>query len=345
MLSKKAILALMIPVIALTGCGKKGLIVVNGEKISKDEFYARLERIPVPVKQGNQTITVPAGRYLVQQMINEQLVQQLARKQDVAPTNEQIESKIKTINKQNNGNINGWLASQGMTLEDLKKTLRADQAQINLFTKGVTVPWDDVKKFYDDTLKVKNSPLIRPEQVKTSIIIVEKKDKIDKVYKKLTDGADFSTVAMQMSEVGGGRRDAGQLDWFSLDDPRPIPKEVKQTAFATPVSRFSKPFTASGGWVIVKVDDRRPQRITQYDDIKEVIRERLAMQKAAGNSKFNDDLRAFTKSARITVNDSRYQSIADAIKKQADNAQAPAAGPATRNAASATPTTAGATSP
>ena len=134
-----ALLALMIPVIALTGCGRKGIIVVNGEKVSKDEFYQRLQRIPVQTQQGTKL----AGQYVVEQMIGEKLVQQLAKKKNVAPTEAQIEAKIKIITKESSGNLAQLLTSQGMTLDDLKKKIAAEQALINLYTKGVTVKEDE----------------------------------------------------------------------------------------------------------------------------------------------------------------------------------------------------------
>lgn len=325
MLRKKAnlaLLALMIPVVALTGCGKKGIIVVNGEKVSKDEFYSRLERIPVQTQQGTKL----AGQYVVEQMIGEKLVEQLAKKQNVTPTDTQIANKIAFIRKESGGDMQRLLAAQGMNTDDLKKKISAEQSLINLYSKGVNISDAEVRAAYDQALNAKGSKLVRPEQVKTSVIIVEKKDKIDKVYKMLTGGADFGTTAMQMSEVPGANKDRGQLDWFSVDDPRPIPKEVKQNAFATPANTFSKPFTVKGGWVIVKVDSKRPKKVTQFEDIKEVIREQLAMQKASKTSKLNDDLKTFTKSATITVNAARYQGIPAMIKKQATNVALPKAG-------------------
>ena len=84
--------------------------MVNGEKVSKDEFYPRLERIPVQTQQGTKL----AGQYVVEQMIGEKLIEQLAKKENVAPTDAQIEAKIKVIRKESNGDIAQLLNSQGM---------------------------------------------------------------------------------------------------------------------------------------------------------------------------------------------------------------------------------------
>jgi hypothetical protein len=100
-LSVVALVALAIAATMLAGCGRRGLIRVNGEKIRKDEFYSRLERVPVQTQQGPQM----AGRYLIQQMIAEKLVQQLAKDKKVEPTEAQINKKIDFFKKQTGGDI------------------------------------------------------------------------------------------------------------------------------------------------------------------------------------------------------------------------------------------------
>ncbi len=312
-----ALLALMIPVIALTGCGRKGIIVVNGEKVSKDEFYQRLQRIPVQTQQGTKL----AGQYVVEQMIGEKLIQQLAKKKNVAPTEAQIEAKIKIITKESSGNLAQLLTSQGMTLDDLKKKIAAEQALINLYTKGVTVKEDEVRKAYDQARGAKNSSLVRPEQVKISAISVATKALADRAYQLISKGLDFPTVTSTMQKDPAAKATGGQL-WVARVEPT-IPKAVCDTAFSLPINKLSKPFPATGSWVVVRAESKRPKRITQFDDIKDVISEQLAMQKASKDNNFNADFKAFTKSAKIVVNDTRYKGIPDMIKKQATDVELP----------------------
>lgn len=316
MLKKKAILGVLVVAMAipLAGCGKRTILTVNGEKVSKDEFYSRLERIQVQTPSGPKL----AGSYVMEQIIGEKLVEQLAKKQNVAPTDAQIQSKIKTITKES-GNLAQWLAVQGMTGDDLKKKLGAEQSVINLVSKGVTVSDDEVKSAYDKELARPGSTLKRPDQIKISVIIVDQKNKgkIDQAYKMLKGGAEFSTVAMQWSEQPNVRMTGGSLDWVNNDDKR-VPVPVKQAATSLQVGQYSKPFTAAGGWIIVRLDDKRESKTTNFDDIKTLIREQLAMQKGSRTSSFRTDLQKYTKEANIKVNAERYSKIPVLIKKQAE---------------------------
>ncbi|MCX6344284.1 MAG: peptidyl-prolyl cis-trans isomerase [Armatimonadetes bacterium] len=306
------LLALVILTTALAGCGRKGFIRVNGEKVSKDEFIQRLERIPVQTQEGNKL----AGQYVVEQIIAEQLIAQLAKKNNVEPTDAQIETKIKALRAENGGDLPQMLAAQGMTEDDLKTKIRSEQALINILSKGVDIPDADVKKAYNEALAAKNSPFKRSAQVKLSVIVAKTKAKVDKAYKLLTNGTEFSAVAMQYSEAPDAKSSQGQLNWLSKDEKR-IPQIIRDIAFGLQKESYSKPFLVAGTWVIVKADATRPAKVTKYEDVKDIIKEQLAVRKGAQNSTFREDLRKFTKEADISVNADRYKGIPAYIKKQA----------------------------
>jgi len=314
-LSVVAFVALAIVAATLAGCGRKGLIKVNGEKIMKDDFYARLERVPVQTSQGNQM----AGRYIVQQMIAETLVQQMAKEQSVTPTEAQLTKKIEFFKKQAGGDIRRALGLRGMTLEDLKRQIAVQQSFINVVSKGVTVPDDKVRKAYNDALKVPNTTLIRPETVRISGIICGSKAKAGKAYQVLKGGTEFSTVAIQYTEDELGKNQGGVLGPVSRDMPR-IPKPVRDTAFSLQIGQYSKPVLVEGKWIIIKADQKRPKKITPYEDVKDVIREQLAMQSGAKKNNFREEMQKFTKKADIVINAQMYKDIGDTIKKEAGKA-------------------------
>ena len=158
-ISVVALLALAVVLSTLVGCGRRGLINVNGEKIAKEEFYARLERVPVQTARGKKM----AGQYVIEQMIAERLMQQLAEEKGVEPTEEQITKKIDLVKKQSGGDIRKILAQRGITMEDMKRQLTVEQSMVNVITKGVKVPEADIKKAYEDALQVENSIFKRPE--------------------------------------------------------------------------------------------------------------------------------------------------------------------------------------
>ncbi|MHB9036257.1 MAG: peptidyl-prolyl cis-trans isomerase [Armatimonadota bacterium] len=307
-----ALVVLAILSTLLAGCGRKGLVRVNGEKVSKEEFYSRLEQVPVQTQQG----TKMAGQYVIEQIIGEKLIQELAKKEDVAPTEDQIEKKITAIKKESGGDLKNVLAQRGMTMDDLKKQLTIQQALVNVVSKGVTIPDADVKKAYDQALAAKNSPFKRPEQVFVSVIVSSNKNAVDKAYKLVSSGTDFSTVAMQTNDIPVLKQSQGKLGWVGKTDQQFGP-QIRSYAFSLEMGKTSNIFKDDDKWVIVKAERKRPQRIQSYSDVKDMIREQMAIAKGGQTGTFREDLQKFTKDSDIVVNAERYKGVVDKIKKEA----------------------------
>ena len=306
-----ALFVLVAVVVTLAGCGVRGLLRINGEKISKDDFYARLERVPVQTQQGPK----PAGRYVIEQIISEKLLLQLAKEKGVEPTETQVSRYIDTLKRSSGGDLRQVLASRGMSIEDLKQQVALRQAFVNLFTKGVKVSDAEVKQAYEAALNAKNSGLKRPEQVLVSAIVTTSKEKIDKAYNMLKGGQEFGTVAMQVSEMPNAKTSQGRLDWFSRSDTR-VPPQATEAIFKLSPGKYSEPMKFDNQWVVFKADQKRPQKTTSFDEAKYDLRERIAIQKASKNSTFQKDMQAFAKKSNIIVNAERYKTIPDELKKQ-----------------------------
>ncbi|MCE5322025.1 peptidyl-prolyl cis-trans isomerase [bacterium] len=307
-----AIVVLAILSTLLAGCGRKGLVKINGEKVSKDEFYSRLEQVPVQTQQG----TKMAGQYVIEQIIGEKLIQGLAEKEGVAPTSQQIDKKITAIKKESGGDLAKVLAQRSMTMDDLKKQLTIQQALVNVVSKGVTVPDADVKKAYEQALAAKNSPFKRPAQVFVSVIINSDKKAVDKAYKMISSGTDFTTVALQTNDIPMLKQSQGKLGWVGKEDKQ-FGDQIRNFAFSSETGKFSKPFEDGGKWVIVRAERKRPQRIQKYNDVKDMIREQIAVAKGSQTGTFREDMQKFTKESDIVVNAERYKGIVDNIKKEA----------------------------
>jgi len=306
-------------VVMLTGCGRKGLININGEKIGKDDFYSRLERVPVQTVKGGQAVTEPAGQYVIEQIITENLLQQLAKKENVAPTDAQIEAKLKYLKARSGGSFVQELRKQGITQEDWKRQMKIQQSVINLMSKGVKVSDADAKKIYNDTLSHTPNPFTHPAAVHISVIIAKDQNKINKAYKLLEDKQEFSTVAMRLSEDKATRLSGGTVGWLSAD-MKLVPPTIRKVAFATPVGTYSKPVYVAdqkeSGWVIIKNDQARKATTEKFNDVKLLLKEQLAI-KQANQDKFNTMIKNYINESKITVNAERYKKIPDMLKKTA----------------------------
>lgn len=318
-LSLLAIVAVAVFVIMLAGCGRRGLINVNGEKIAKDEFYARLEQVPVQTVKGGRQVAVPAGQYVMEQLISEKLVQQLAKKENVQPTDDQIERKLSYLKRSTGGNFLVQLQQSGSTLQDWKRQMMIQQSVVNLVGKDAKVSDADVKKTYDQLIAKSAPGFVRPEAVFISVIITKTPDKINKAYKLLQGGQDFGTVAMQMSEDNTTAPGQGKVAWMPRNMPG-IPEQIRAAGFSTDIGKYTKPFFVQdkkdSGWMIVRADRKRKASTEKYDDVKDLIKEQLASAKANKKS-FDSELKAFIGESTIKINSERYAKIPEMMKKTA----------------------------
>ncbi|MEN6371877.1 MAG: peptidyl-prolyl cis-trans isomerase [Armatimonadota bacterium] len=291
----------------LSGCGKGSFVNVNGEKISKDEFYKRLELSSV---QGR-----PAGLLVMDQMITEKLVDQIAKEKGVLPTDAQINAKIEYLKK--DGSLNQLLEQRGLTIDEFKKEIYPRQAMINIVTKGVKVSDKEVSDRYN---QVKDLLYTKPETVDISAVICGKKANIDKADTQIKQGVDFGTVAMRLSEDKLSKQTQGKLGrvWKGQQG---VPANLIDVAFKLKVGDVSKPFqVAPKGqapqWVIVKATDHQPKVVRTLNEVKDQVREDIALAKGQTNTNLQELIQQKRDSSTIIVNPERYKQLAKIQKKK-----------------------------
>lgn len=285
---------------------------INGETVPQTDFYTRLENYPITSQYGS----VPAGTKAAEEMFNEILIMQYAKKNNVAATDAQVQSKIDMIAKQAGGNIDIILMQSGMTLPQLKQKIAIQQSLINVITKDVVITDADVKKGYDEALKAPKSPYKTPDEADLSIIMCSDLAKIKKAYQQLQKGADFGKTAAQYSEAASAKTNKGSLGWVTDGSPA-IPADIFKAAWNLEAGKYTVTIKASDKkWYIAKVNEKRSGKKTPFDEVKESLKEQLAMDKASGNPNVFNDFQTFIKESSIAA-DGKYQGIADRIKEQA----------------------------
>lgn len=294
----------LLAAMVLSGCGRSNFITINGEKITKDQYYKRLEQSTINGQQ--------AGSLVLQQLVQEELILQLAKDKGVSPTDEQINKKIDLAKKE--GNLGARLQQMGITIDDFKAQLKPRQAQINIITKGIKIPDADVKKFYDTNEK---TLFTRPETVDPAVIVCNSKDRLDKVQAQLKKGTDFTSVAMKLSEDPTGQA-GGRLGPLARNIPN-VPPQLLDAAFKLKVNEVSEPVMIHPPgkitkWVFIKLLDRKPARTTSFADAKDQIREQLALQKGSQQVNLMQLLEKKREKSKIELPE-RYKFLNAAEKK------------------------------
>jgi|GEM_PF-5458876 len=286
---------------------------INGEPVLKSDFYTRLENVPITTQNG----PIPAGVKAAEDLFNETLVLQYAKNNGAAATDAQIQAKLDFFKKQAGGNMDMFLMQTGMTLDQLKQKLIVQQSFVNVLTKNIVITDADVKKSYDAALKAPHSPYKTADEAEISIIVATDQAKSKKAYQKLQSGSDFVKVATELSEAPAGKTAKGNKALITEGTPG-IPDDIFKAAWNLEKGKYTSPVKASDKkWYIAKLGDKKPGVKTPFEDVKELLREQMAVEKAGANASAMTAFQQFVKDSKITAGSHNYQSIADGIKAQA----------------------------
>ena len=130
---------------------------------------------------------------------------------------------------------------------------------------------EDAKKIYDE--KIAN---MKPEEeVHAKHILVGTEEEAKEVKERLTKGEDFAAVAKEKSKDKNA--EGGDLGFFSRGQ---MLKPFEEAAFALDVGEISDPVQTQFGWHIIKLEEKRDQKLPGFDDVKEAIKTQLVAQKA-----------------------------------------------------------------
>jgi foldase protein PrsA len=297
-----ALAALLALSAVVVGCGNSSVAKVNGQNISRADYYQRLEKLQVPSPRGGQT---EAGAVVIQRLIDESLILELAKKQKVYPTSQQIKDREAQTKSQ--PEVMKGLREAGVTKDQLTRMLTVEQAAFNLQTRGVTVTDKEVKSYYD---KNKAAIFTQPEQASISIIVLKNKADADKANGLLSKGVDFATVARSMSMERSTAQQGGRLPRPIAKGDQSIPSSLQKAIFSTKAGSITKPLQLGASLVIIKVDSIKPANTTPFEKVKFDIHQQLMIQKGAQKQiDVNSELYKFRGEAKVQVNINRYKSM------------------------------------
>lgn len=165
---------------------------------------------------------------------------------------------------------------------DVKAAL--DQVRTNLIVqaylrdqiKSAPVSDADVKAQYDRIVAGLGENEYQP-----SAIAVKDADTAQKVLDALKKGGDFAQLAKQYSQ-GPNAAQGGKLGWISFKTPiqagqtQNWPQPLAEALVKLPQGAVSDaPVQINGAWWILRVDQKRPTQVPQFDQAKDQLRKQL----------------------------------------------------------------------
>lgn len=292
--------------VALTLGMQRGTAVaatVNGEVIYADQLkreitaIARQYGIDLNSEQGKAQ-QAEIERVVLDQMIEQRLILQEARRRNALAGEPQVDAAIEDIKKNfpSEAEFELALAQRGLTMADLRERLRTNLTVQNLQAQvsKAAVSEDEIRKHYQQNRK----EFDRPEQVRVRHILVETEAEARFVLARLSRGEKFEDLARQLSKDPGSKEQGGDLGFVARGQLVP---EFEQAAFALAPGQVSGIVKTQYGFHVIQGVAKQAAQPSTLAEVREQIRRQLLGKKQEAD--FTAWLKQVKESAKITRSD------------------------------------------
>lgn len=263
--------------------------VINGVEITKDAFYATLEKYPVNGE--------PLGKGILRQMISEILIEQAAEKYNIEISQAALEQELAYYKNYYGEEYQNLLTYYNMTEQDLMNEIKTGMIIHQLSIKDVNVTDEEVLAYFETN----KAQLKTPARYQTYHIQVKTKDEALALRERLANGEDF--VELAQSHSLDSVYDLGYLT--ENDD---LPLNIIQSITKMQVNEVSEPIETSYGYHLLKLIEILPEEEANFEALAPEIRNMLINQKAVD---VNEVIKMLWKEASISINWDRYKMLED----------------------------------
>lgn len=284
----------------LTACGNKPGVAatVNGVDIPietfNEEYAAQRNSIVLTSgedylqeKLGKEDMTIDQGirEFVLNNLVQMELVRQDAEKKDVKVDDSKVEEQINAIIEQSGSKekFEEQLKEQGITekffREFLAKQELVKEYQAKL-KEELKISEEEAKEIYD---KDKDKYFVAD----ADHILVETEEDAKGIKKELDGGADFNEVAKEKSKDPTAKDNGGKLGEFSTGQ---MVKEFEDAVVKLEAGQISEPVKTQFGYHIIKLNSLNHK---EFEDVKDQIIE------TATSEKLTEYLNKLEKDAKV----------------------------------------------
>jgi len=267
--------------------------IVNDEIVTFSELkkvlnpiYAQYEK----TYEGDELVEkmVKARNEVLEQLINNKLLMQQARKKDVKVDPKEIDERIAQIKSRfpTEEDFTKALGMDGMTVDNLRKNIEEQLlirglVQMDLAHKAMISP-REVEEYY----KEHAADFSEGETINVCNIMIKHKkraenepdkawDVISNIRKEVKNGADFEVLAKRYSE-GPNAAQGGDMGFFSRGS---MMKDIEDVAFNMKAGEVSEIIKTDTGYYLLYLKARRSPRLIPIQDVSKDIERELFQRK------------------------------------------------------------------
>lgn len=221
-------------------------------------------------------------RKVLNQLVEEKLIDQEAKRSGVKVTNKEIEATLEDVRRRNGLTqemLEKTLAKDGMTLEAFKKEIEKKIQRMKLINHSLKVELKPAEKELRDFYEKNGNRYRGTESYRTSHILFhipkeatdeeirEIRKNCQKVLEKIRKGEDFGEMAILYSEDTSAK-DRGDLGYFKKGELLPA---FEKEALRLQAGEMSGIVRTEFGFHIIKLLERKGGQPLPFEKVKEEV--------------------------------------------------------------------------
>ena len=267
------------------------LAKINDEIITQSELSREMEPIR---KEIMSKISGPqqeaelkkAEEQILNSLIESALIYQKAVEMEYnAQAEERVDSYIQELMKANNirdtDELENALAQEGQSLktyrEQIERQIISSDLVNDFINSRINLLTPEIERYYQNH----QADFTTPEEVTLSEIILDAtnaedaKGRADDIARRINEGESFAVLAGQYSK-GTTAGKGGDIGTYIVDKLNPETREVIANVRD---GEISTPQKSNEGFIIYRVDARKPTEVKPLDEVRDTIKNILYQQK------------------------------------------------------------------
>ena len=264
-------------------------VVIQEEEVNRGLLYHQQRLLATTGQAIRPDMMMEARKMLLENLIDRELLYQQSRVKGISVKDAEVNEQFDRLKKQypDEQSFKDSMAEDHLTEDTLKSRIRMNLAVQQFVEKEfggkVDVAEAEAKSFYDGHPEY----FTEPETIRASGILIkvdmksdaakkeEARKKMEDIQKRVKKGEDFAVLAKDFSQDASAAQ-GGDLGTI----PRGrMPKALDDAAFSLKPGEVSNVVETELGFHLIKVHEKKPEKVVPFKEAEEKIRQHLANQK------------------------------------------------------------------
>ncbi|MCD4653473.1 peptidylprolyl isomerase [bacterium] len=284
------------------------VVTVNGRQLTRDQMHRELMNLVLTLGTNMSPRLLEAKKMefelqAIQNLINTELLVTEARNRGIRIQEEEIQEQIKVLQSSYDSGerFQKELHWREITPDELfaeaRQSLLVEKLMDQVLHSVPEPSLEEIQEFFS-----KNSQLFFvPEQVRAAHILIQvspddsevirkaKREELARIREEIINGAVFEEIAQEHSDCPSKTR-GGDLGWFPRER---MAQDFSEVAFSLETGTISEIVRTDFGFHIIKVYERREQRVPELHEIQEDLGKYIQDQRRKNSIQaFIEDLRS-----------------------------------------------------